>query len=447
MGTKGSQPPGPGGLGLTFIPRLQSDLLGHVTDLHAKYGDCVRYRVGPVLVYQFTHPEQAHEILAIKNRSFHKPARLHQVLGRWTGNGLVLNEGDSWVRQRRLVKPAFAQERLRSYGSLAVKRAEEMIAGWADSAALDVAPELSRLTLRVISEALFDEDVADKAEEFYAHIAALQVAALEEMAAPFLWPDWWPLQRKRTIRAVVDFLDSVVLGIIAKRRREGGDRGDLLSMLLLAVDEEGDKTGMTDRQARDESVNLMLGGNETTATALTWALYCLARHPEAQEWVLEEINALPKDALLSLEVLPRTVMVFKEVMRLYPPAYFIAREAVEEVEIGGYALPRGSNVHLVPYLTHRDARWFPEPEAFLRDRFAPEREAQLLRAAYLPFGAGPRACIGRGLAMVEGALVLATILKRFRLRLLEGAPEPVIEAQVSLHPRGGLRLLVERRLA
>jgi cytochrome P450 len=217
-------------------------------------------------------------------------------------------------------------------------------------------------------------------------------------------------------------------------------------MLLLAVDEEGDGGRMTDEQARDESVNLLLGGNETTATGLTWAAYLLAKNPEAQEDLRREVDEVLADRApraADLAALRGVEMAFKEALRLYPPAYIFGRQAVEDVSIGGYDVPRGSLVNLVPYVTQRDPRWFPDPEVFRPSRFA--AEGALPRGAFLPFGLGPRACIGRGFAMQEAVVALAMLLQRYVLRIPEGAPEVVMEGQVSLHPKGGLRLGLERR--
>jgi cytochrome P450 len=232
--------------------------------------------------------------------------------------------------------------------------------------------------------------------------------------------------------------------IIARRKGSSDDRGDLLSMLLLAKDEEGDGGRMNEEQARDEAVNLLLGGNETTATGLTWAIYLLARNPDVQEEVRREVlNVLGEQAPgpESLPALKHVEMTFKEAMRLYPPVYVIPREAVEDVDIGGYRVKKGATVHIATYVMHRDGRFFDEPLRFRPSRFA--SEDSIKRGAYLPFGAGPRACIGRTFAMMEGTLALASLLQRYRVKPVDPAKDVEVEVQVSLHPKGGLPILVE----
>jgi cytochrome P450 len=371
---------------------------------------------------------------------------MKQVLSQWNGNGLVVNEGESWVRQRRLVQAAFKPQRLSTHVAAVARRAQKMADGWSGKTEVDIAVELGRLTLGVVAEALFGAVVEDKTDAFIDAVAVLNEGAISEMTAPFVLPMWAPTPDKRRMRRAVELLDGVVRGIIAERRRSGDDRGDLLSMLLLAEDEEGDGGRMTDEQARDESVNLMLGGNETTATGLTWTAHLLAEHPELQEQIRREVDEVLGGAAPTPETLPRlpqATMAFKEAMRLYPPAYMVPREAGEDVEIGGYPISRGSTVHIVPYVTQRDPRWFDEPDAFRPERFA--KEDAIHRGAYLPFGMGPRACVGRAMAMMEGPVALAVLLQRYRLRPAPGAGPVQMEAQVSLHPKGGLRMAIEAR--
>jgi cytochrome P450 len=433
-------------MGLDLLPRLQRDLLGHCIDLAARFGDSVSYRLGPQLVFQFTHPDQVHEVLAEKNELFTKPKRMKEVLGRWDGNGLVLNEGASWIRQRRLVQPSFRPQRLASYVEFMLRRTGLMLERWPERGELDVSEEISTLTLGIVMESLFGADAERFAERFTKEVAVLNETAIAEMSAAVVLPDWLPLPRKRRMREAIAFLDHVVKEIIADRRKSNEDRGDLLSMMLLAIDEEGDKSGMTDQQARDESVVLLLAGNETTATAIIWTLYLLAQHREAQEQLAREADGVLEahgELVPDLEMFPFAERVFKESMRLYPPAYLVAREAIEDLQIGGFDLPRGSVVHLSPYITQRDHRWFEAPETFRPDRFTPEAEDKLPPCAYYPFGAGPRACIGRRLAMLEGVLVLAAVFAGYRVSIADGHTTEM-EAQVSLHPKGGLRLNVER---
>lgn len=438
-------PPGPksGLLGLRLMSRMAGNYFQHALDLNAEFGDAVFYRVGPVSIFQFSHPDAMHEVLVEKARSFHKERRFKQVLGRWNGNGLVLNEGESWARQRRLAQQAFHPRRLRLHDRLIVREAQRLATDVAGRGDVDIAPHFSRLTLRVVVESLFGGEVDREAEAFRQAVQELQTAAMRDLGAVMIAPLWWPSAGRRRLRAAMKLLDEMVLGFIARRRADWTDRGDLLSILLSAVDEESGGR-MTDRQARDECVGLLLGGNETTSVALTWTAYLLARDPEWQQQVREEIHDAVGDrpaAYDDIANLPRLEATIKESLRLYPPAYATTRQAIEAVEIAGYPIPAGAQVHLPIYIAHHDERWWSEPETFRPERFDCHEPRH--RDAFLPFGAGPRACIGKNMAMMEAVLALATLLQQHELRLADDQGEPVMEAQISLHPKSGVRMRLE----
>lgn len=447
MANRAATPAGPTGLLTSFqlVRKLRADLLGYLEDLGRQYGDVVSYSLAGMSILQLNHPDPAIEVLSTKNASFQKPAQLKKVLSQWNGNGLVVNEGPGWVRQRRLVNPAFKPQEVARHAEAIVRRTDRMIDGWASGQEVDVAQDLARLTLGVVAEALFGADVEHLTDAFIARVADLNEVGTKEMAAPFVLPMWAPTPGKAKIRRATAFLRGTVDEIIAQRRKSASERHDLLSALLSVKDEEGDGASMSDTQARDEAVNLLLGGNETTATGLTWTAHLLAEHPEIQEEARREAQEALGGAAPGAPDVPRLRLAersFKEALRLYPPAYILPREAKEDVEIGGAPVAKGTLVQIVPYLIQRDARWFEEPLAFRPQRF--EREESFHRGAYLPFGAGPRACIGRGFALLEGALVTSRLLQRVRLTRPPGAAPVEMEAQVSLHPKGGLRLVVER---
>jgi len=439
-------PPGPSGLleGMRLLKAMRDDFPAHMARLARDFGDAVGYSIAGVPLYQFAHPDAAIEILSTKNHAFQKPTQMRKVLGQWNGSGLAVNEGESWVKQRRLVNPAFKPQRVQKHAGEVVRRASAMLDTWRGRSEVDAARDLARLTLGVVAEALFGSEVEDRLDAFIDHVAALNEEAFHEMSSPILLPMWAPTRSKRRIKAATELLQSTAETFIAQRRRSGEDRGDLLSMMLLARDDEGDGRQMNDRQARDEAVNLLLGGNETTATGLTWAVYLLAKHPDAQEEARSEIREVLGDEPPSAESLPRlklTEMIFKEALRLYPPVYVVPREAKEDVAISGYRVKKGATIHVSTFVIQRDARWWSDPLAFKPRRF--EAEDAIRRGAFLPFGAGPRACIGRGFAMMEATLALACLLKRFRVALPDPSKEAEMEAQVSLHPKGGLRVAVE----
>ncbi len=442
------RPPGPrnGLLGLANYRQARAGYLAFTTALAEKYGDVVFFRLGPVPCFQFTHPDHAHEVLVKQWRSFQKTQRARQVLGKWNGAGLFLNEGDAWARQRRMVQSAFHPRRVAEYGRLFVEHACQL-AERCVGRNVNMAEEFSRLTFATVSQALFGADVASLSDAFREHVERLQTLGMQMFASPVVWPIWLPTKTNRKLLPSIRFLDELVMRVVADRRASGEDRGDLLSVLLTAIDEEGEGGLMNDRQARDEAVNLLLGGNETTAAALTWTAYLLAANPEIQEAVVAELQTELAGRRPTAEDAPRlrlTTAVFKEALRLYPPAYVLTREAVEVTEIAGFVIPKGANVILAPYLMQRDARWFEQPLKFCPQRFLENDEDERQRRAYIPFGAGPRACIGAGFATLEAVLVLATLLSRCRLVRQEQG-EPVAEAQISLHPQGGLPLRVEAR--
>jgi cytochrome P450 len=433
--------PGPrnGLIGWSTYQQIRDDFLRFSVEIARRYGDRVYYRLGSVRFFQFTHPDDYHNILVTQAKRVRKTKRTKDVLRRWNGNGLVLNDGESWSRQRRLVQPAFHPHRVPGYSELVVRHARELVQRCSNRE-IDVAKELGRLTFVTTAEALFGAEIEDRVNPFLDAVETLQQIGFTDFTAPMVWPLWLPLPSRRRLKAAIGYVRGLIDELIADRRASGVDRGDLLSTLLLAVDDEGDGKGMTDLQARDESVNLLLGGNETTATAITWAAYLLARHPEVQEEVRTEVHRAfdeVEESAAVLSKLPLTEMVFKEAMRLYPSAYALSREAADDLEIGGERIPQGAQLILIPYVTHRDSRWFDEPNDFCPRRF--ERDSDFMRCSYIPFGAGPRACIGKGFAMMEGMLVLATLVRNHRLELLS-PEEPEIEAQISLHPRGGLKI-------
>lgn len=445
---KPAYPPGPRSfLGIKIARKLQRDVFGYSRELARQYGDAVSFQVGPVRFFQFTHPDQIQEVLVKQAKKFHKPRRTKQILGKWDGQGLLLSEGDLWVRQRRLVQQAFHPRRLQTYAEEMVAIAAQMVERWERLEEIDIVDEMHRVTLDIVCKTLFGFEPADHSE-IRGVVQELQDAAIVEFGRLVPLPDWLPMASKRRMRAAIDFMNRLLDGIIDQRRATREDRGDLLSMLLLAIDDEGDGRGMSNQQARDEAMTLLLAGHETTATSLVWTFYLLAAHPEIQEDIAGSVADALGDRLPTAADVPSLTPVeraLKESMRMYPAVYFTAREAAEPVEIGGWQIRPGNQVHLLLYAAYHDSRWFESPERFQPQRFAAESEAQLRPGAYVPFGAGPRNCIGKGMAMLEATLIAATVLKRYELSLAPGQGQPEIEAQISLHPRGAVRLALNPR--
>jgi cytochrome P450 len=440
-------PPGPRGSPLWgSLFHMRRDPLRFFLETAQAYGDVVRYRMGRRLGFFFGHPDQIRDVLVTHQHSFMKGRGL-QWAKHFLGEGLLTSEGEFHRRQRRLSQPAFHPQRLQTYGAVMSEYAVRARERWQAGAELDLHREMMALTMAVVGKTLFDADVEGEADEIGASLSAI-IALFPRFSLPgagiihFLpLPSNFRFFRARTR------LDATIYRMISERRGSEGDRGDLLSMLLLARDEEGDGGGMTDRQLRDEVMTLFLAGHETTANALAWTFYLLSQHPRAETRLHAELDAVlggrPPSAE-DIRELRYTEQVFAESMRLYPPAWGVGRRALRDQPIGGTLVPKGAFVVLSPYVTQRDPRFFPDPEAFDPLRFTPEAHAARPKFSYFPFGGGARQCIGERFAWMEGVLLIAAIAQRWRLRLVPGQRvEP--QALITLRPRHGVRMRVERR--
>ncbi len=421
------------------------DVLGGLAWVHGKYGPFVRTRL-PLQLYFVADPASIEEILVKKADQFRKD-RTTRLLGRVVGNGLLVNEGESWRRQRRLVQPAFHHQQLQSYAALMVDAIERAADGWPSGETRDVHADMMAVTLTIVAEALFGTDLSADAGNVGRIIGQLmeEFGRILGLAARFQPPAWVPTPANLRMRRSKRLINDVILRIIDARRKSNDERDDLLSLLMRARDEGGG--GMSDDQIRDEAVILFLAGHETTALALTYALALLATHPDCQARLVEELDRVlgeRRPALAALERLTYTEAVVLEAMRLYPPAWGIAREALAPVEVGGFQFPTGASFVMSPWVVHRDPRWFAEPEAFKPERWQGDLQRQLPKFAYFPFGGGPRVCIGNRFAMMEAKLVLASAVRRFRF-------EPTAETDltvypsVTLRPKHGVRLRLTAR--
>ncbi|HEX8355137.1 MAG TPA: cytochrome P450 [Pyrinomonadaceae bacterium] len=424
------------------------DPLALLAGLAREYGDVARFRAGPQSVYLLSHPDYVRDLLVTNSARFRK-GRALQRAKRLLGEGLLTSEGEFHRRQRRLAQPAFHRQRVNDYGRVMVEYAEETSARWRDGRELDISEEMMRLTLAVVGKTLFDAEVESDADEVGAALTEV-MDLFGYLMLPFSeLLEKLPLPPRRRFLRARARLDAVIYRIVEERRRDERDRGDLLSTLLHAVDEEGDRTGMTNEQLRDEVMTIFLAGHETTANALTWCWYLLAQNPEAEARLHAELDAVlaggrapaPED----VPALRYTEMVVAETMRLYPPAWALGRLALEDYEVGGYRIPRGSLVLVSQYVIQRDPRFFPDPERFDPERWTPEAKAARPQFAYFPFGGGPRRCIGEGFAWTEAVLILATLARRWRARLLPGrAPE--LLPRITLRPGpGGVPMRLEAR--
>ncbi|HTQ56087.1 MAG TPA: cytochrome P450 [Bryobacteraceae bacterium] len=435
-------PPGPRGLSFWwYLLRAPNGWLDLLPWLVRRYGDIVGFGFFGSPACVINSPAGIEYVLVTDYQNFTKSMD-YRALSRVLGQGLLTSEGEFWKHQRRLVQPAFFRDRILSYGSLMTSYTRRMLETWRDGEVRDVHADMMRVTLEIAARSLFNVDITHAAGTIGRAVDVV-LQEMPKLAGFAFLPDWVPVPGLGGFRRALADLDRIVYGIIRERRTNGERPGDLLDMLLDARDDDG--TGMSDRQLRDEVMTLLLAGHETTANTLAWTLYLLARHPEQQSRLAAEVREVLGGATAQaaeLQSLPFTQRVLTESQRLYPPAWAIGRKAIHDFEVGGYHLRAGTNVVISQWVLHRDPRFFPDPERFDPDRW---RENNLPKFAYLPFGAGPRVCVGASLALTESALVLATLMQRFQFSL--AAPDPVRAfPSVTLRPRHGLRLRVEKRV-
>ena len=413
--------PGPTShFGLRNLARFARDQLAMLDDVARTYGDVARVELLGQQYYLVSHPDDIEAVL-VKHARVMLRDRHSVVLERALGKGLLTSEGDLWKHQRRLMAQAFVPRRIQSYGAAMAGVTGAGLRRWRDGAEINIHQEMSRLTMEVVADVLFGSGLAPEDVETVRHsMETVNEFFANSPEAVVLLPAWVPTPRNRRMNAAVARLDALIYQIIA-RRRAGEARDDLLGTLLVAQGDDGAR--MTDVQLRDEAMTLFLAGHETTALALAHTLYLLATHPEVAARLHAELDAVLGDRLPGAEdvrALPFTERVLKESMRLYPPAWTTGREAAEDVEVGGYRIPKGAQILASPWVVQRDARWFPDPERFDPDRWEGQRGKEIPRFAYFPFGGGPRVCIGQHFAMLEATLMLAVIARRWRVALLPG---------------------------
>ena len=396
-------------------------------------------------------PDFIREVLVTRSKSFAKGRGLEKART-LLGTGLLTSEGDFHRRQRRLIQPAFHHERIRAFAEVMTAQADRLCADWRDGGTLDVSAEMNRLTLGIVSQTLFGADIDAEAARVrdslhtVLHLFPLTMLPFGELLLRL------PLPAMKRLRAARAELDRIIYQFINARRADAADHGDLLSMLLAAQDPESSDPadGMSNAQVRDEVMTIFLAGHETTANALAWTWHLLGQHPRVEEKLHAELRHVlvggrtPTHA--DVPALVFTEQVVSEALRLYPPAWVVGRRALETCEIGGYEVPARSIVIVSQWVTHRDARWFSEPERFEPGRWTPEFKAALPKYAFFPFGGGPRRCVGEGFAWMELVLLVAATASRWRFENLNA--QPVLpEPLITLRPKGGLRMRVRERHA
>ena len=436
-----SKAPGPPSLKfLLSLPQFRRDPLRGFFQMALDYGDVVRYR-GLWISHQLSHPDHIQHVLQANFANYRK-GRGYRILKLSLGEGLLTSEGALWQRQRKMTQPSFQSQQVASFVGTMTENALGMLQRWEQHAAqgevFDVVPDFMRLTLNIAAQVLFTTNLEADAESIRRTLEIGRDYSVDRAWSLFPPPLSWPTKRNREYRAALAHIHGIIDRIIAERRRAPARVNDLLTMLMEARDENG--APMSDKQLRDEVVTLLTAGHETTTLALAWTCYLIGTRPEVMERMAAEAaflngRAPAYDDLMKLRY---SRMVVEETMRLYPPVWTMSRTAINEDEIGGYYIPAGSEILVFPYITQRHPRWWSDPDAFRPERFAPENSAARPRYAYLPFGAGPRTCIGLNFAMTEILAVVALILQRFRLRLAIDPEKVHADPSVTLQARPGV---------
>jgi cytochrome P450 len=435
--------PGPEGYPLVgVIPKIGGDLLGFFVRMMEAYGDVVRLNLGPRTFYLVTHPDGVKHVLQDNNRNYGKG---YDEVRPLIGNGLVSSEGEFWRRQRRLIQPAFHRTRIAGFAKVMVDTTADALERWRpharDGKPLDIAHEMIRITQRVIARTMFSTDVGPQIDTLLEAFDVGLEYMNQRMFNPIPFIDKLPTPTNLRFRRAQSTLDEIMYGLIEARRAEADKPEDLLTMLLEARDEETGE-GMDDKQIRDEVITIFFAGHETTASTLSWAWYLLANHPDTAQKVREEAQRVLGSRQPTIEDwrdLVTTRKVIDESLRLYPPAWMFARQALSDDSVCGYFVPDGATILLSPYATHRHPDFWDRPDSFDPSRFDEEHSADRHKLAYFPFGAGPRLCIGRDFALVEATLILSMMARAYRYNLVPGYD---VRAQpiATLRPRPGVMM-------
>jgi cytochrome P450 len=433
---KGKKPPS-----MTIFP-VGSFLINNLGRMH-EYRDMVHIKLGVGDFFLVTSPSMIQEVLVTRQREFIKGEFL-QNTKKVFGEGLLTSEGDFHHRQRRLIQPAFHSDRIRAYADVITAYEERLTDGWRDGETRDAHAEMTKLTMSIIAKCLFDIDVQSRSESISEDLALI-IEYFDRLSSP-LSRLLERLPSNRKYQAAVKRTDAFVYDMIRERRSSSRDRGDLMSMLLTAKDEDGSE--MSDSQVRDEVLITFAAGHETTSNALTWTWHLLSQNPGVEKRLHEEVDSvLEGGSPPTFEDVGRllyTTKVLTESMRLYPPAWVLTREALDDCVVGGYSIPKGANVILSQYVTHHDPRFFRDPERFDPDRWTPEMRARLPKFAYFPFGGGARSCVGEPFAWMEGTLLIAAISRRWELRHSRGQ-KVEMSPNITLRPKHGMTMELRRR--
>lgn len=440
MNARGDKPNGPrGSLLLGSTLDFKSSPLEYVRYVSRAYGDVAHFKVAMQDWYLLTHPDDIWSVMTEQKDVFLKPKIARKLWTQFLGNGLLTAEGDDWRRMHLMMKPGMHTTRLRGYADTVVAYTHRAIDKWSDGERRDISRDMTELTLEIVCKTLFDADVSGDARAVGEAMTVLQKVILDAIYMPIPLPRWWPSEGNRSKVKAVDGIRAIVGRVIAERRASGEDRGDLLSEFVFARTEEG--KGLSDQEIYDNAVTLFFAGHETSANALSWCWYLLSRNPQVVEKLRAEVDAVLGDRPATfddLKALPYTEMVVKESLRRLCPVWVYMKEPIQDAIVGGYRIPKGGQVMISPGVTHMDERFWPNPEAFIPERFAHENIHKIPKGAYIPFSGGSRVCFGKSFAMMELRLVVATFAQRLDFGGVPADHRPEMLAELSMHPKGGL---------
>jgi cytochrome P450 len=446
VSTNNRVPPGPRGLPLVGVSlRLLRDPLSLLASVAHNYGDIARIPLTFDSRIFINHPNLIEQVLVLQQHNFHKGALIKKATGRLLGQGLLTSEGEFWRRQRRLAQPAFHHSRIESYASTMVEQALARLKSWREGDARDLCEEMMQITLGVAVRTLLGTELDAEGKRVGEAVGTLMRYQLRRLRSPVRLPENWPTRGSRRANQAYEYLDSIVYRIIEDRRARQEQGHDLLSLLISAADDDGSR--MTPQQLRDETMTIFLAGHETTALTLAWTWYLLAENARTEVLLHEELGRVlsgRSPRVEDLDRLPYLEAIVHESLRLYPPAYAMARTSIEPFDLGGYRFPAGTTVLMSQWVMHRDPRYFQDPRVFRPERWLDGLATRLPSYAYFPFGGGPRRCIGQGFAEMEAMLLLATIAQRYRFRLVPDhpvAPDPL----VTLRARHGIPMTLHTR--
>jgi cytochrome P450 len=443
-------PPSPRGYLILNAKEIKQNPIGYYQRIWKEYGDLVRLPILPSYsFYLSAHPSHLERILSTHQERYGKSDIANKPLTLVVGQGILTSEGEFWQKNRRLMQPAFHQKQLANLCAVIVSCTESLMRKWeekSDGEAIDIAAETLRLTLKIAGLTLFSTDISDKSSSLGKAFRTVFEYINYKMNNLWAEPLWIPTSRNLRFRQAKQILDDLVLDLIRDRRQNPTDTHDLLSMLL-AVRDEVTGEGMSDKQLQDEVITLLIAGHESVASALAWTWYLLGKHPDIMANVEEELRSVLNGNSPSFEKLPKleyTRRVIDETLRLYPPALVLLRVALEDDEIDGYFIPKGSTMNLTTFIIHCHPEFWDNPEKFDPDRFLPEKTNLRPKFAYRPFGAGQRICIGKSFALMQAALIMATMLQRFRLELIPNQPIE-LDTTFALRPKYGIKVKLWKR--